>query len=509
MLCIVRQEGEGELLEGALRTALSEHTIEAAGKRADGQLCGEQLGASGSQFDKRLSHCSGVEGISQSGRVNAQVDGLPLVKVHRSGFHDHIYHTAAEYGAEPAFPAGNEQIVVVLWHMEHRKPQPGAFFQLFHSQSDIHLGTELPLAHAHKGGRGAVIQGGTGAPQRQAIVYSVIFQIRITQICPAKIQFRPRKVVFPGLFLIFFLIVGWSGNLHGIRNQLSAIDYRPTILVPFHGSDHGFPACVMQHKLGGPDTMEYNPPLSVLVLNQIGVAQGLGKIRTGVNIPVGKNGVVGAAFEGTPGRVAAGDGLHVAVLSAAFGNHQVILAVDFIHVGALRTFSAGTVPDGAGFSKHRTGFQIHYALANALTFFVSKSALKVNGSIIVPKKGGVDAALFDIDGIGPGAVDVVGAHEKVTASADIGGDHVKSPVVAAKSWGKNAARGRTALQAVLTGTCEYMAYLLPVKQVSAVPQGYARKKLKGTKCGEEAIRAAEYRLILTNYPERQEIVLSS
>lgn len=110
--------------------------------------------------------------------------------------------------------------------------------------------------------------------------------------------------------------------------------------------------------------MEYNPPLSVLVLNQIGVAQGLGKIRTGVNIPVGKNGVVGAAFEGTPGRVAAGDGLHVAVLSAAFGNHQVILAVDFIHVGALRTFSAGTVPDGAGFSKHRTGFQIHYALAN-------------------------------------------------------------------------------------------------------------------------------------------------
>lgn len=30
-----------------------------------------------------------------------------------------------------------------------------------------------------------------------------------------------------------------------------------------------------------------------------------------------------------------------------------------------------------------------------------------------------------------------------------------------------------------------------------------------SKCGEEAIRAAEYRLILTNYPERQEIVLSS
>lgn len=33
--------------------------------------------------------------------------------------------------------------------------------------------------------------------------------------------------------------------------------------------------------------------------------------------------------------------------------------------------------------------------------------------------------------------------------------------------------------------------------------------LRSDKCGEEAIRAAEYRLILTNYPERQEIVLSS
>lgn len=58
-----------------------------------------------------------------------------------------------------------------------------------------------------------------------------------------------------------------------------------------------------------------------------------------------------------------------------------------------------------------------------------------------------------------------------------------------------------------------------MKDISTVPVGETAKivfpvavserMLPSSKCGEEAIRAAEYRLILTNYPKRQEIVLSS
>lgn len=61
--------------------------------------------------------------------------------------------------------------------------------------------------------------------------------------------------------------------------------------------------------------------------------------------------------------------------------------------------------------------------------------------------------------------------------------------------------------------------VISMKDISTVPVGETAKivfpvavserMLPSSKCGEEAIRAAEYRLILTNYPERQEIVLSS
>src|SRR5699024_8722279 len=98
----------------------------------------------------------------------------------------------------------------------------------------------------------------------------------------------------------------------------------------------------------GPDAVEHNPPLAVLVLHQVGVAQALGNARAGIDIPVGEDGVAGAALKGAPGGVAAGDGLHVAVLRAALGNHQVVLAVDFVHVGALGALAAGAVPDGPG-----------------------------------------------------------------------------------------------------------------------------------------------------------------
>lgn len=68
-------------------------------------------------------------------------------------------------------------------------------------------------------------------------------------------------------------------------------------------------------------------------------------------------------------------------------------------------------------------------------------------------------------------------------------------------------------------SCAAVNGVQSIKEISALPIGETAKivfpvaiserMLPSSKCGEEAIRSAEYRLILTNYPERQEIVLSS
>ena len=52
----------------------------------------------------------------------------------------------------------------------------------------------------------------------------------------------------------------------------------------------------------------------------------------------------------------------------------------------------------------------------------------------------------------------------------------------------------------MSGCCKRCQIRATIKQVAI-----SERVLPSSKCGEEAIRAAEYRLILTNYPERQEI----
>ncbi|CDD30736.1 putative glycosyl transferase group 1 [Firmicutes bacterium CAG:94] len=335
------------------------------------------------------------------------------------------------------------------------------------------------MAHAHKGGGGAIVQGGGGAPQGQAVAQGVVLQNGVAQVGPAAIQFRPLEAVLPGLVHRLLLVVGRGGDRHGVLNGLAAVDHRPAVLVPVHGCNHGLAAHVVQHELGGPDAVEHNPPLAVLVLHQVGVAQALGNARAGIDIPVGEDGVAGAALKGAPGGVAAGDGLHVAVLRAALGNHQVVLAVDFVHVGTLGALAAGAVPDGPGLGAHLAGFQVHHALADALAVDVPKGALEVDGAVVVPEERGVNAALLDGDGLGPGAADVIGPHKEVAAGADVGGDHVKPPVVVADGGGENAAGGPAALQGVLAGAGEHVAQLLPVEQIAAVPQGHPGEELKG------------------------------
>ena len=119
------------------------------------------------------------------------------------------------------------------------------------------------------------------------------------------------------------------------------------------------------------------------------------------------------------------------------------------------------------------------ALADALAVDVPKGALEVDGAVVIPEERGVNAALLDGDGLGPGAADVIGPHKEVAAGADVGGDHVKPPVVVADGGGENAAGSPAALQGVLAGAGEHVAQLLPVEQIAAVPQGHPGEELKG------------------------------
>ena len=49
----------------------------------------------------------------------------------------------------------------------------------------------------------------------------------------------------------------------------------------------------------------------------------------------------------------------------------------------------------------------------------------------------------------------------------------------ADGGGENAAGGPAALQGVLAGAGEHVAQLLPVEQITAVPQGHPGEELKG------------------------------
>ena len=227
--------------------------------------------------------------------------------------------------------------------------------------------------------------------------------------------------------------------------------------------------------------MKHDPPLPAGVLHQVGVAQALGMDVVQVQVPGGEDGIVGTAFKGSPGGAAAGDGLHVAIFRAALGDHQVVHVPPLVHVGTLRVLAPGAVPDGAGLGEHLPGGQVQGALADALAAgLVKVGAVEVYRAVVIPEQGGVDAALLHIDGLGPGAVNVIGPDEEVAAAGGVGGDHVEPAVVAADGGGVDAAAGRTAGKGHLAVPGEDVAQLFPVEQVPAVPKGNAGEELKGT-----------------------------
>ena len=137
-------------------------------------------------------------------------------------------------------------------------------------------------------------------------------------------------------------------------------------------------------------------------------------------------------------------------------------------------------PNGAGLGQKLAGGDVDLALGNGPIPAGGLVAGQVDLSVVVKEQGGVDTALRQKDGFGPFPCGVFGPYVKVAAMADIGGDHVKPPLVVADHRRKNAPGGRTVLQFQLRTAGQTIADLLPVHHVAAVVHRHPGKVLKTT-----------------------------
>ena len=131
-------------------------------------------------------------------------------------------------------------------------------------------------------------------------------------------------------------------HVHPRRDRAVAIDDGPAVFRPRNRREKSFTAQVMRHSRRGPKAEKDRPPTSVVSLNEISVTRALD--RTRFEISMRENWITRVSFEGSPRTPAARNRFAVPVFGAAFGNHQIIVAVDFVKVWAFGAAAAGAVP---------------------------------------------------------------------------------------------------------------------------------------------------------------------
>lgn len=86
--------------------------------------------------------------------------------------------------------------------------------------------------------------------------------------------------------------------------------------------------------------------------------------------------------------------------------------------------------------------------------------------------------MVDPDRIRPGAQDILGPDQEISADVGICGDHVESAVVIPEGGGIDTAGDTAVFQGQLAFPGQNVTNLLPVHQIPAVPQGNAGKNSK-------------------------------
>ncbi len=144
----------------------------------------------------------------------------------------------------------------------------------------------------------------------------------------------------------------------------------------------------------------------------------------------------GQGFEGSPGALAAPDGLHVQVHRAALGDHQVVPAVDLVEVRAFGVVGDQSQADRAQRGQQLAGGEVDLRLDDI--FGLERPAAGVvDLTVVVEEQAGVEGAVIDENGLAPGTGGVEGGDEEVAAAVDVGGDQVKGPIVVAQGRGEN------------------------------------------------------------------------
>ena len=180
---------------------------------------------------------------------------------------------------------------------------------------------------------------------------------------------------------------------------------------------------------------------------------------------VAENGVARAGFKRSPGVIAAPDGFHVTVFGAAFGNHEIVRAVDFVKMWAFGKFAAEGCCDNARLGQQNAGIGIDFTLHNAARC----KRCEIDFAVIIEKERGVKGHRFGgsfyPDGRTPFARRVVRFDDKVSLGKYVGADDIKPAVVMADGGGKNAAQTGGCGKVKVSRITDGMSNLLPVNKV--------------------------------------------
>ena len=90
----------------------------------------------------------------------------------------------------------------------------------------------------------------------------------------------------------------------------------------------------MAHISAGQAYSQVNhPPVTIGILHQIPMSYAMD--AGGLHRDIGKDGIVGTGFKGTPGGFASGDGFHMGKLGAALRYHEIVPPADGIQMRGL------------------------------------------------------------------------------------------------------------------------------------------------------------------------------
>ncbi|MNC24663.1 hypothetical protein D3C75_727250 [compost metagenome] len=290
-----------------------------------------------------------------------------------------------------------------------------------------------------------------------------------------------------------------SGH-NGFHNAFAGVDHRPAGL-PFYRHQEGFPAQIAEVAAVGAGGQTNHPPVAVLGIEDIRMSH-IDYGRLPAQMPVGQNGVALVSFIRAIYMLAPGDSHGMGESGSPFGDHQVVVAPDFVQMGAFLGMGhlQGALPQAPFFPHQLAGGHIQlgnpdvHILGMDLALRRNTVAGIIDLPVIVEQKGRVNARrVLQPYRIGPGACGILRCNIKIMLHAfviDEGGDHVEGALMVADGRRPNGLGRQDAVHIQLGGPVQHMAQLPPMNQIPAVEYRNAR----------EIFEAGGHQIIVFSHP---------